>query len=337
MPASRFSAHDSGVRRLLFASAASFALVVTGSATALLIPERTQTAPAPVTAISATGRSVAYAVGRTPTSCGSVRLWNTATRGLWAFGSKTIVGCEEGPSGGFGIPSVAVSGQRVLWLTQIGGNISDWELWTATPTRRTPRRLAFASSETDGRPAIVLGAGTADGVPYAVGDTITYVASSGARRFRKSLASPVVLLTAGAGPGRARVVASLADGRVVVLSRTGTVLRTNAYEPGEVTAVALAPAGQIAQTGRDVRVCCSTAGPFVTTLPPGAGMIDYRQRTIVYRKGTQVRARSVPTETDTLLRVIPVKPWQTMPFATDTGGSAWATGRTVSWCSGPLG
>ena len=34
--------------------------------------------------------------------------------------------------------------------------------------------------------------------------------------------------------------------------------------------------------------------------------------------------------------MIPVKPWQTMPFSTDNWGSAWATGASVSWRSGPL-
>ena len=66
-------------------------------------------------------------------------------------------------------------------------------------------------------------------------------------------------------------------------------------------------------------------------------MLDYRQGSIVYRKGTQVRVRKVSTGKDTLLRVIGVRPWQTIPFSTDAGGSGWADGRRVSWRSGPLG
>jgi hypothetical protein len=325
------------VRTLPFLVGAALALVLTGSAAALLTPGRTLTAPAPVGTVAVTNRVVAYAVGRTPTNCGSVVLWDTPRRGHWTFGTRTILGCEEGPSGGFGIPAVAVTGQRVLWLTGIGGNITDWELWSATPTRRVARRLAFASSDTDGPAAIVLGQGTRDGVPYAVEHEITFVAPSGSRLFRADVDSPVRLLTAGSGPGQARVVASLADGRLIVLSRTGEVLRSQSYEPDEVVAIALAATGPVVQTGRDVSVCCSPTGPFVTMLPPGAKMLDYRQRTIVYRKGTQVRARRVPSETDTLLRTISVKPWQAMPFATDAGGSAWADGRRVSWRSGPLG
>ena len=62
-------------------------------------------------------------------------------------------------------------------------------------------------------------------------------------------------------------------------------------------------------------------------------MLDYRQRTIVYRKGTQVRSRHITTGADRLLRAIPVKPWQPMLFSTDNWGSAWATGASVSWRS----
>jgi hypothetical protein len=324
------------VNRLSLLAPASLALVLAGSASALLAPGRHVAAPAPVTALSVTGHAVVYSVGRSRASCGSVALWNSATRARWTFGSRTILGCEEGPSGGYGIPSVAVTGARVFWLTRIGGNITDWQLWSATPTRPVARRLAFASSDTDGPPAIVLGPGTSEGVPYAVGGTLTYVSSSGARLLRVDLGSPVRLVAAGRGPGRARVVTALADGRVLVLSGTGEVLRTASYEPDEVVAVALAGTGQVVQTGRDVSVCCSPTGPFVTTLPAGARVLDYRQRTIVYRRGAQVRSRQVPGEADRLVRVIPVKPWQSMPFATDSAGSAWATGRTVSFLSGPV-
>ena len=45
----------------------------------------------------------------------------------------------------------------------------------------------------------------------------------------------------------------------------------------------------------------------------------------------------IATGADSLLRVIAVKPWQPMPFATDAGGSAWADGRNVRYRSGPLG
>ena len=183
------------MKRFAVLGGAILALVLASSAGALLTPGRTLTAPAPVTALSVTNRVVVYAVGRTRTSCGSVVLWDTPRLGHWTFGSRTILGCEEGPSGGFGISSVAVTGDRAFWLTRIGGNITDWQLWSATPTRRVARRLAFASADTDGPPAIVLGQGTNDGVPYAVGQTVTFVsrpahACSAPRSTRRCASSP---------------------------------------------------------------------------------------------------------------------------------------------------
>ena len=319
----------------MLVSALVGALALGAAPAATLAPGRTVVNGAPVTALSVTGRSVAYAVGRTRANCGTVRLWDTATRGLWTFGARTIVACEQGPSGGFGIAQVATAARRVFWVTNIGGNITDYQLWTATPTRPAARRLAFASSETGAPPAIVVGAGTDEGVPYAVGDTITYVGTSGARLFRTTVGSPVRLLTSGRGVGTARVLAALADGRVVLLSRTGELLRTDEYAPATVRAIGFALVGPLVQAGPIVNV-----GPFAggtkVTLPAGALMLDYRQGWIVYRKGTQARARQIATARDTRLATIRVKPWEPMLFSTDSNGSAWARGPTVSWRSGPL-
>lgn len=331
MRPSRARAHDARVKRIAVALAALGAVVLTGSAAALLTPGRSVANAAPVSALSVTGRSVAYAVGQTKANCGTVRLWDTGSRSLWTFGSKTIVGCEEGFSGGFGIAQVATSGRRILWVTNVGGNITDYQLWTATPTRPAPLRLAFASSETGGPPAIVLGNGASDGVPYAVGGTVTLVGANGARIFRTDLGSPVRLLTTGTGPRQARVAAALADGRVVTLSRTGQIVSTSQQQPGPVAAIALGLPGPVVQVGRTV-----TVGTSTVTLPIGGLVLDYRQGTVVYRKGTQVRARVVSSGADTPLQVIPVKAWQTLPFSTDSLGSAWAKGSTVSWRSGPL-
>ncbi len=330
MRPSRTRTHDADVQRLVIVSALVGALALCGAAGALLVPARTVKNAAPVTALSVTGRSVAYAVGRTKTSCGQARLWDTGSRALWTFGSRTIVGCDENPSGGYGIASVAATGHRVFWLTHIGGNITDYQLWTATPTRPTARRLAFASSDTDGPPAIVLGNGSGGGVPYAVGDTVTLVAATGARVFRTDLGSPVRLLASGTGAA-ARIVASLADGRVVTLTSAGQVLATAQEEPGAVTALALAPSGPVVQVGSTV-----TVGSAGVTLPRGGLMLDFGQGAVVYRTGGQVRSRSVATGTDTLLQVVVLKPWQPLHFSTDTLGSAWARGQDVSWRPGPV-
>ena len=307
-------------------------LACPAAASALLVPGRTIPNAADVTALSVTHRSVVWAVGRSSRDCGDVRLWDTASRGLWRFGERTIRGCEEGPSGGFGIAQVATTGRRAFWVTHIGGNITDYQLWTATPTRPSPRRLAFASAETDGPPPIVLGPGTQEGVAYAAGSTVTYVAADGVRLFRTTLDSPVRLLAAGTTFGTGRVVAALADGRVVLLSAKGVALDTETFEPGTVRAIALAHTGPVTQVERDVELTQPDGRPGAVTLPAGALMLDYRQRAIYYRQGTQVRQRLIGTGADTLLRVISLRPWQPMLFSVDWG-TGWAERATVNWRS----
>ncbi len=320
------------MRRLLIALLA-VALVAPASAAALLTPGRTLTNAAPVSALAVTSRSVVFAVGRTKRDCGSVRLWDTVSRGLWTFGTRTILACEQGPSGSFGIAQVGTSGRRVFWVTNIGGNITDYQLWTATPSRPSPRRLAFESAETGDPPPIVVGSGSREGVPYAIDRTVTFVSDAGARVFRTTLDGPVRLLTTGTGPGDARVLAALADGSVVTLSRTGAVLRTDEHGTG-VRAIALGLVGPLVQVGNAVTIGRPTGAKI--TLPAGALMVDYRQRAIVYRQGTQVRKRHIATGADTLLQVIPIKPYEPMLFSTDSWGAAWAKGAAVSWRSGPL-
>lgn len=314
---------DSIVRAVVCATLAM--LTLCGAAFSALTPARSRAAAAPVTAIALTGESLVYTVARTPRSCGVVVLWDTRARRTWSFGHRTLLGCEEGPSGGFGITSVSVAGRRAFWLTHIGGNITDWRLWTATPTRPAPRSIAAASADTDGPAPIVLGGGTQSGVPYAVGDTVTLVADTGARLFRTTLGSRVRLLASSRAPGDTpRVVAALDDGRVVRLSGDGDVLRTDRYAPGAVTAIALGARGMLVQSGVEV-----TGDLDRTELPAGATMLDHAERTIFYRRGSELRSRSLATGSDRLLRTFAVRRWQPLLFAADGDVAAWATGRVV--------
>ena len=321
--------------RLLLALSA-VALVLAGSSAAVLTPGRTVANPASVSALAVSGRTVAWAVSESDGRCAYVRRWNTATRGVRTFGIRRNVSCAEELSTGRGISQVSTSGNRVFWTTYAGGNFRETGLWTASPTRATSRRLLFVTRNVDADPdPILLGAGTRDGVPYALDAMVTYVADNGARLFHVTLPARVRLLTSGLGPGSARVLAALDNGSVVLLSKSGVVLRTDEHEPGEVRSIALGGAGPLVQVGSVVNVG-QLGGGGTVTLPPGASLLDYRQGRIVYRKGAQVRARSIATGGDTLLHVIPVRSWQPMPFATDAWGSAWATGQRVSWRSGPL-
>lgn len=310
-------------------------VTATGAASAALTPGRTVTEPTRITALGVTSRTVVYAIDENDgrTRCAAVRLWNTATRALLTFGESTTRVCREGVSTGSGIAGVATSGTRVFWTTFVGGNTRESTLWTATPGRRSPRRLADASTDADAdeRP-LVLGPGTDAGVAYAVRDTVTYVADDGRRLFRVAVGSPVRVLAAGIGPGQQRVVAALADGRVVVLSATGTTVRTIDDVPADVEVVLLALPGPVLQAGAEVRV-----GARTVTLPDGARLLDFRQGALVYAQGNRVRARRVSDGADTLLRVVPTPAGRAPLFSTDAWGSAWASGGAVSWRGGPLG
>lgn len=319
------------MRHLLVAVSVA-SVLVTGAA-AVLVPTRAVVETTPITHLSLTGRTVIYAMDENAgrTTCAHLKLWNTASRGLWRFGDSTTRACREEPSTGSGIAAVATSGERVFWVTFAGGNIRESTLWTATPGRRSPRRLADASSDADSvEPAIVLGDGSRDGVAYAVGDTITFVADSGARRFRRRVEGRVRHLVAGEGPGAARVAAALVDGRVVTLALDGRILATSPPGPA-VTALELGPAGPVVQRGGSVSV-----GDRTVVLPAGALMLDALRERVVYARGAEVRSRIVTTGVDVLLRRIAVGTLLRPEFAVDHGGTAWADGSTIRWTASEL-
>jgi hypothetical protein len=328
------SPENRGMRRLLLVLG-GVTLVLCGGAAATLKPPRTVVSAAPVRALALAGRTVVWAVSERDGRCAIVRRWDTATGRVRAFGVRRQPFCAEEVSTGRGISQVSTSGDRLFWTTYVGGNFRETGLWTATPSRPAPRRLLFVSRNVDLDPdPILLGAGTRAGVPYALDSTVTFVGDSGARLFRVTLPARVRLLTSGLGPGSARVLAALDDGSVVLLSQTGVVLRTEEHDPGEVRAIVLAPAGPLVQVGSTVSIGPAAHGRRLT-LPSGAVMLDQREGRIVYRRGPQVRAREIATGDDSLLRVISVRPWQAMPFATGPSGSAWADGRVVGWRPGP--
>lgn len=316
------------MRRLTVLLAILLALAATTAAEALT-PGRTISNASAVTALSVTRSSVVWAVGRSKRDCGHVRLWDTATKGLWTFGHGTLRGCEEGPSGGAGFSQVATSGRRVFWITHIGGNITDHRLWTATPTRTSPRLVASVEAASDESAPLVLGVGTPDGVPYALGGTVTYVSDTGARLFRVTLEAPVRRLAAGMTHGSARVIAALANGKVVVLSRSGIVMDTYEYDAGAVRAVALAYGGPVVQVASTVNVGWSGTGIQIV-LPAGALMLDYRERTVFYRLGAELRSRGVGNDLDRPLHRFPIRSWQPMLFSIDLG-EGWAVGAMLNW------
>jgi hypothetical protein len=300
-----------------------------------LTPGRTRTETAPIVALSVTGRSVTYAVADNAklTDCAHVYFWHTAggAIGKWRFGKPTREPCSERPSTGDGISAVAMSDERSLWIQYAGGNLRDWQLFTATRTKTRPRQLAFVEQDVELPPPIVIGQGAPFGVPYAVNADLTLLGDNGAAMFKWMAPSPVRLLAAGSGPGGAVVAAFLDSGTLDLLSRTGTVLQSYAYSPGEVTALFLSPNGIVFQDGSSVLI---REGATVTTtvaLPAGARMIGYgNQEQIFYSLKGAIHTLRTTTLTDaTLVAATPGK--TTIASYATAGGFAWSTGNKINW------
>src|SRR5581483_9619271 len=190
------------------------------------------TTASPVTALAVAADRVAYATA----DC-RVHLWDLRARRVTTF--RPGPACER-TSTGTGVSAISVAGSRVLFLHYTGGNIREWSLWTATPSSPTPRQIAFATTDPEAAPPIVLGSGLA----YAVGPTVTVLRPDGSRASRWS-APAVVSALAGA-------VVATADGAVY---RNGTRLATFAQAP---SAIAVSRSGVVAQVGRTLETAIRT-------------------------------------------------------------------------------
>ena len=189
-----------------------------------------------VTALSADGNDVAYAAARTKLDCDRVFIWQRLTGRTFQLGKRQRCAPRVAP-----IDSVAVSGGRALWLTSTSGKVVNWQLWTATTTKRTPRLVQFVMRQpTDPRPILI---GSAGGglLPYALDTTVTVVKSNGSTAFTWNAATPVVGLAASAG----RVAVAEAQ-RVTVLDTRGKIVSVDLYA-SDVSAVGLVTKGQVVQ------------------------------------------------------------------------------------------
>jgi hypothetical protein len=248
------------------------------------------TAPAQVSAVAFDGTRVAYAVGASSGDCNRVRLWNVSTGGITRLGRG--VPCAQ-TSTGTGVASVALAGNRALWLNYIGGNIREWTLWTASGTSPKPRRLAFVAKEVDEPSPIVVGDGNTsrkgDLLPYAVDRAVVVLRTSGARRFTWRAAAPVVALDARDG----HVAVATEGGTVTILDAAGHVVTEEQVGPG-VTAVQLSGNAVVAQIGRTLDVV--GPGPIRQyTLPSGARLQDALESTALYTVGGSVISLSTST------------------------------------------
>lgn len=250
-------------------------LVLTAATAAAAAASQRITTVGTVGALAADGSRVAFVVVRSPRDCDRVRVWNTATSGVSKLGRRTH--CVD-TSTGRGIASLALAGNRTLWLHYIGGNQREWSLWTASTTRPLPRKLAATTVDVDSPAPMVVGHGDASRLgellPYAIGRDVVALRVNGTRALSWRAPDRIVAL----GANRGALAVALADGRVLSLEG-GTVVDERDGAPA-ATAVFVTGSGVAVQRGSTLFYYGS---PTTTTkLSAGAQLMDADGARAVY-------------------------------------------------------
>lgn len=249
---------------------------------------RSVSATATVTLLAMDGRRVAFAEAASSRDCHRVRVWNLQTRAVMKLGRTTA--CVN-TSTGTGIASLALAGNRVLWLHYTGGNIREWRLFTATTTARRPRLVRMVSRDVDGRAPIVVGDGNSsrfgDLLPYAVDRDVAVLKADGSRRFSWRAPARVTALSALFG----KLAVATEGGTVTVLDASGKPVRSEEFSD-EVAGVKLSGDGILVQRGRTLEV--RRGGESRTfQLPAGARLEDALGDRAFYVTGGQARQLSL--------------------------------------------
>jgi hypothetical protein len=195
-----------------------------------------------VTAIAADGDDVAFVAARTSADCDRLFIWQRLQRRLFQLGKHQRCAPRAAPVSG-----LTVSGGRALWITPAGGKILNWQVWTATTTRRTPRQLDVVTRDlrVDDRQPIILGSAAGGSLPYAVDTTVTALRANGSIAFLWTASSPVIALAAAAD---GRVAVAEGGGRVTVVDSQGKIVSVDLYA-SDVSAVAFVSKGLVVQRG----------------------------------------------------------------------------------------
>jgi hypothetical protein len=303
-----------------------------GAATALVLPRWALAQPGEVTPLALTGRTIAFATGVSPAECMVKRL-SITKRSVATFGLPKTPSCTIETSTGTGIFSVSVASSRVAWVAFTGGNTREWFLFTARVPGARPLRLRFAARSVDGPAPIVLGNGTAQGIPYAVNREVVYLGEDGRRIFRTVLTAPVRLIAAGPGPNGIRVVALTSEGSIVALAGDGTPAADDVVPDGPVEALRLFAGGVAYQIGSEVHVV-GPGGEAVLTLPGGATLVDVAAGRILYQRRGDLGAVTIADGSDVLL--VDGSPDRPVLGQLEASGLAWARGSALLWRAGPL-
>ncbi len=208
-----------------------------------------------VTALAADAGDVAFSAARNRVDCDRVFIWQKMSGRTFQLGKHQRCAVHAAT-----VESVAVSGGRALWLTSTAGKTVDWQLWTATATKRTPRLLQFESRQPTDPEPIVVGSAGGGLLPYAVDTVLTTLKANGSTAFSWTAPTPVVALAAADG----RVAVAEAQ-KVTVLDAHGGIVSVDIYA-SEISAVAFVPKGLLVQRGAVLEMRRGTdAHEFPTT------------------------------------------------------------------------
>jgi hypothetical protein len=269
--------------------------------------------------VDVAGGSFAAGLAWTRSTCEGAVLWNPGVRRRWLF---RVPGPCPATSTGRGVSAVAVSGDRVVFLSYVGGNTREWRLWTATPTAKRPRLLRTASADADTTSPILLGNGGEEGIPYAVGRDIFVLSPAGARKLKWHAPADIVSLN----EHSSTLAATLGDGSVATVSLTR----------GNATAIYAQPGARAAEAIVDGVVIEAADGiwlrkgalAFPFERPAGAHMIGYSDGWLVYSRGREIHLYAYQRNEDILARTLRAAP---VSADADRSGMGWVNGGTLCW------
>jgi hypothetical protein len=303
------------------------AMLAVAAAVALLLAEGSAAVPgdvsnvrdAKVVGLAVSGSVVATTLDQGAVECWHGELWNAAANKATHLGKK--IACDA--PGGIRGPSIV--GKRAVWATNVGGNLRDWTVWTATPTSPTPKALAkiLAVDASDPDPVVIGQAGVGI-VAYAVGANVTALRPNGSTAWKVTAPATVTLIASGDPYSQGSEVTEIftADGGSIVIDAAGKVLAKGSSDG--VTVVCMpAGGGLMAQKATTLAVVGQPVKTF--PLPANARLVGCVPDVAIFRVGAKVSGFRISTgKTAQLLggaKLVAISPQ----------GFAWATGSTLHW------
>ncbi len=273
---------------------------------------------APILGVAAAGSFVGSTLDQGAVECWHAELWNAAANKATHLGKK--VACVA--SGGIRGP--ALLGNRALWATNIGGNLRDWTVWTATTTSPTPKALATINAVDAADPdPVVIGAAGVGIVAYAVGKAVTGLRANGSTAWKWTAPAAVSQIGSGDAFGQGIEVTEVftADGAATAIDGAGTVAVKG--NQGGATAFCISAGQLIGIKGATLVLAGNT--PKLFPLPANARLVGCLSDVALYRVGATVRGIRLSTGKDAVLlkgtKVVAISPQ----------GLAWATKSTLHW------